>query len=89
VRNCTSVPAGKFGSLDIKLNDLGTHERRLHLQHEAVTHEVTVTSNVTSLGDDGCFCTVPGVGRDPATMPAAMAALFLGLAAGVRVRRRM
>jgi len=88
VRNCTSVPAGKFGSLEVKLNDLGTHERRLHLRHEAVTHEVTITSNVTSLGDDGCFCSVPGVRGDPATSPAPIGALFLDLGAAIRVRRR-
>jgi hypothetical protein len=88
VRNCTSVPVGKFGSLEIKLNDLGTHERRLHLQHEAVTHEITITSNVTSLGDDGCFCSVPGVRSDRALPSAAIAALFLGLAAAIRACRR-
>jgi hypothetical protein len=88
VRNCTSVPAGKLGSLDIKLNELGPHERRLHVQHEAVTHEVTVTSDVSSLDDGGCFCSVPGVRGDRATAPAAIAALLLGLGAGLRVRRR-
>jgi hypothetical protein len=88
VRNCTSVPVGKFGSLEVKLNDLGPHERRLHLQHEAVMHEITIASDVTSLGNDGCFCSVPGVRGAPATPPAAIAALFLGLGAAIRARRR-